>query len=188
MCLDQDKRSRSTFGCVFTKMNGQDKILDAFWSWWTVKIDFQMFFDQHQRSWSNFGCILSVINAQYQLLDTFWPWSTIKISFWMFLAIINGQDWLLEAFWPWSIVIINFWILFNPDQRSRTTFGFSMRFYPKQLSRWAFYCLSINIISEDWILDALWLWSHVKIHFWTSFNKDERSRSTFGCVLTVVEG
>ena len=159
MCLDQDKRSRSTFGCVFTKTNGADKILDAFWSWWT------------------FRCFLTNTNGHDRILDAFCAWLTLNINFWIrfdtdqrsrlafgcFLTIINGQDRLLEAFWPWSMVKINFWILFNRDQWSRTMFGFSMRFDPKQLSRWAFCCLLIKIISEDWILDAFWPWWTIKI-------------------------
>ena len=109
--LINDQRSRSTLEFILIKINGQDRLLDAFWPWSTVKIIFGIYFD--------------MINNLDRLLEAFWPWSTVKIDFtiwsrsmvkidlWMHfdqgqwsrltlecvLTMINGQDWLLDVFW-----------------------------------------------------------------------------------------
>ena len=57
MYFEQDQRSRSSFGCVLSKINGLDLVLDGY--------------DQDQRSRSSFGCILTKINGQDLVLDAF---------------------------------------------------------------------------------------------------------------------
>ena len=57
MGYDQDQRSRSSFGCVLAKINGQDLVL--------------MHFDRDQRSRSSFGWVLAKINGQDLIFDAF---------------------------------------------------------------------------------------------------------------------
>ena len=65
MGFGQDQRSRSSAGCLLTKINSQDLVLDGY--------------DHDQRSRSTFGCVLAKINGLDLVLDVFWPRSTVKI-------------------------------------------------------------------------------------------------------------
>ena len=144
MCFDQDQQSRSTLGCVLTNINGQDRLLDVFWPWSMVKIDFWIcfaqdqwsgstldvficsrstmynefweFLDPDQRLRSIFGFFFTMINGQDRLFDVFWA----RSNFWCVSTKINGQDKYFDVFWTRSTINIDIYMCFKQDQRLRS--------------------------------------------------------------------
>ena len=95
--LYQDQRSISSIWYIWRKISSEYRLLDVFWPWSTVNINFWVCFAEDQRSTSTFGCVL---------------------------ILINGQDWLLNLFiCSRSTVNIDFWMCFAQDQQSTSTFG-----------------------------------------------------------------